>query len=240
MVEQKEKKREKEYVVISRRDFLKFTGTVVIGVGIGGYSEAANLPPKLAMLKNGKAGIPVSEGYLLVDTKKCQGCMSCMLACSLVHEGKENLSLARIQVIQTPFERFPVDITLAQCRQCVDPACVKACPTGALHVDAKMGNVRRIHVEKCIGCQSCVEACPFKPSRAVWNFQKERAQKCDLCADTPFWNEQGGPGGKQACVEVCPVGAIKFTKDIPVQKGDLGYNVNLRGEGWKKLGYPTD
>jgi hypothetical protein len=40
-------------------------------------------------------------------------------------------------------------------------------------------------------------------------------------------------------VEVCPVGAIKFTKKIPTQEGDAGYNVDLRGKSWKKLGYPV-
>jgi protein NrfC len=41
----------------------------------------------------------------------------------------------------------------------------------------------------------------------------------------------------QACVEICPLGAIKFTKRIPVQEGDEGYHVNLRGKGWENLGY---
>jgi len=96
-----------------------------------------------------------------------------------------------------------------------------------------------VDAKACIGCESCVEACPFKPSRAVWNFEKGHAQNCDLCANTPFWNEQGGPGGKQVCVELCPVKAIAFTKEIPVQEGDKGYKVNLRGKAWKKMGYPT-
>jgi hypothetical protein len=30
-----------------------------------------------------------------------------------------------------------------------------------------------------------------------------------------------------------------FTKKIPVQEGDEGYQVNLRGKGWKNLGYST-
>ena len=41
------------------------------------------------------------------------------------------------------------------------------------------------------------------------------------------------------CVEVCPVGAIVFTDQIPEQDGDGGYVVNLRGESWAILGYPT-
>ncbi len=56
------------------------------------------------------AAIPASEGYLLVETKKCQSCTSCMLACSLVHEGVENLSRARIQIIQDSLEFYPDDI----------------------------------------------------------------------------------------------------------------------------------
>jgi protein NrfC len=179
---------------LSRRDFLKLTGTIIVGAGLGSCVYV----------------IPVSGGYILVDPKKCQGCVSCMLACSLVHEGVENLSLSRIQVMQNSFEKWPDDLTIEQCRQCVTPA--------------------------------CVQACSYAPSRSVWNTEEKHAQTCDLCANTPYhWDEAGGgPDGKQACVEVCPVGAIKFTKEIPVQEGNSGYKVNLRGESWAKLGYPTD
>jgi protein NrfC len=225
---------EKLHEEISRRDFLRIAGTVAVGAGMGG------LFPGLVQLDDAVAAIPVSGGYLLVDVKKCQGCLTCMLACSLVHEGKINLSFSRIQVLENPYEKFPDDIELAQCRQCVEAACAGACPTGALHAAPEHGHVRLIDPEKCIGCKSCIDACPFEPSRAVWNFEKKHAQKCDLCADTPFWKEQGGSGGKQACVEACPLGAIKFTEEVPEQKGDSGYHVNLRKGRWEQLGYSTD
>lgn len=73
---------------------------------------------------------PLSERYLVFDTKKCAGCIACMLACSLVHEGKSNPSFSRIQVVQSSFKPFPEDIDLIICRHCADPMCVKACPTG--------------------------------------------------------------------------------------------------------------
>jgi protein NrfC len=41
-------------------------------------------------------------------------------------------------------------------------------------------------------------------------------------------------------VQVCPLGAISFTNEIPAQEGDEGYKVNLRGEGWRKLGFATE
>ena len=92
---------------------------------------------------------------------------------------------------------------------------------------------------KCIACMSCIEACPFIPARILYNFEAGHVQKCDLCADTPFWGQRGGAGGKQACVEVCPVGAIRFTDQVPLQKGGDGYDVNLRNENWKRLGFPN-
>ncbi len=225
---------------ISRRDFLIISGAglLVIGVGCRPFSTT-----DLGKAKTGVAsisGIPTSGGYLLVDVKKCQGCMTCMLACSLTHEGKENLSLARIQVTQNPFRGFPSDISIGQCRQCVDPACVEACEPGALFADPANGYIRLVDREKCVGCMACVGACPYGPGRVVWNFMEERAQKCDLCANTPFWDSKGGPDGKQACVELCPTKAITFTTETPIQEGVDGYQVNLRGRAWENLGYPVD
>jgi protein NrfC len=222
-----------ENTKVTRRDFIRATGTIVLVAGTGwSLSNADDIPP--------------SDGYLLVDIKKCQGCASCMLACSLVHEGVESLSLSRIQIMQNPFESFPDDLTIEQCRQCVDPPCVKECPTGALSVNPEHGNVRMVDKGKCIGCGTCYEVCPYTPSRSVLAADKdfdgeEKSRKCDLCANAPYhWDEAGGgPDGKQACVEICPVGAIKFTKKIPKQEGNSGYKVNLRGRNWGFLGYPT-
>jgi len=212
---------------VTRRDFLKWSGIVVVGVGAGAFPA------------DSRAGFPVCQGYLLVDTKKCQGCMTCMLACSLAHEGKQNLSLARIQVLQNPFEKYPDDIRQIPCRQCVVPACVASCPTGALHADAAHGNVRRVDENRCNGCGKCISACPHTPGRTIWNAAAGIAQKCDLCLKTPYWNETGGPAGKKACVEMCPMNAITFTPQIPEQT-EAGYRTNLRGKSWAIMGYPTD
>jgi protein NrfC len=210
-------------------------------LGSGRYVVAApRTPAKLS------PEIPASDGYLLVDAKKCQGCASCMLACSLVHEGVESLSLSRIQIIQNPFEGFPGDVAMAQCRQCLEPACVEACPTHALKADPEYGNVRMVDRNACIGCGACFESCPFMPSRPVVVADEQydgeiKSRKCDLCANTPYhWEDAGGgPRGTLACVEVCPVGAIEFTTEVPIQEGDEGYIVNLRGSNWGRIGYPT-
>ena len=232
---------------LTRREFLKVSGTIVFVLGSGCYVPALRKSDHRKAPLKSPSGIPPSDGYLLVDIKKCQGCVSCMLACSLVHEGVESLTLSRIQILQNPFEAFPDDLTIEQCRQCVEPACVEACPVGALTVNPKYGNVRMAERSKCIGCGACFEACPYIPSRAVVTADEQyngrlKSRKCDLCANTPYhWDDAGGgPDGKLACVEVCPVGAIKFTREIPVQQGEIGYKVNLRGTSWQRLGYPVD
>jgi protein NrfC len=256
---------------ITRRDFIKVTGAIIFVAGAGGCKlfkadesptptntpRPTNTPlptstpaptntPGMGQILVPTDAIPPADGYLLVDVKKCQGCLSCMLACSLIHEGVESPSLSRIQIIQDSFASFPDDLTIEQCRQCVDPACVRVCPTGALKADARYGNVRMVDKEKCIGCGLCYDACPYTPSRAFLapdraHSDETKSRKCDLCANAPYhWDEGGGgPDGKQACVAVCPVGAITFTKEIPTQDGDSGYKVNLRDEVWGSLGYPT-
>ncbi|MDY0341486.1 MAG: 4Fe-4S dicluster domain-containing protein [Coriobacteriia bacterium] len=214
----------------SRRQFVTGVGGAGLGLALGGFLVKGFLLPREVF------AIPASQGYLLVDTKKCAGCASCMMACSLTHHGKTSQALSRIQITQDPFGRFPNDIQLSQCRQCPFPSCVDACPTGAMHADEKTG-VRTVDESKCIGCERCVNACPFTPSRALWNFEEKHAQKCDLCEGATFWDQAGGPDGKRACEEVCPMGAIQFTDVLPEQTS-TGYEKDMRtGTAWDTLGF---
>ena len=231
----KQKEREQiSKVRISRRSFIRQSAGFAVGLGLGCAG------PNFKWIGDALAAFPVSGGYLLVDNKKCQGCLTCMLACSLVNEGTQNLSLARIQVLQNPFARFPEDLSLVQCRQCADPACVRVCPNDSLYVDTQNGNVRRVDSSRCIGCGLCVDACPFTPARPVVNIENNTAAVCDLCLTAAHWREPGGPNGKQACIESCPMRALAFASTLPVQTGDEGYIVNLRTADWQKLGYSIE
>ena len=163
-----------------------------------------------------------------------------MLACSLVHEGTADPSLSRIQIRQTAFKPFPKDISISMCRQCASPVCIKACPREALRVDGAHGNVRILDESLCDGCRLCIDACPYQPSRIIWNAERQVALKCDLCAAARYRVGEGGPHGKQACVEACPMRALAVVHKVPNQRGDEGYSVNLRNEHWAWLGYPTD
>lgn len=184
--------------------------------------------------------MPDAKRFLVVDSAKCMGCGTCMMACSLAHTGEVSYSLGRIQIQQNSFSSWPEDVSMSVCLQCADAPCVQACPVGANMPDAAHGDTRTIDPLACVGCGDCIDACPYTPSRVQWNPAKAKAQKCDLCQDTPFLGEKGGAWGTQACVKVCPVKAIAVVSEMPTQGSAAAYVVNLRGEGWARLGLSTE
>lgn len=221
----------------SRRDFLIAGGAAA---AVDGLLAAPSAVAATQQTAAARVSYPQSKGYLVYDNKKCAGCATCMMACSLTHHGVESLSLSRIQIIQNSFGKFPDDLEIAPCRQCVVPVCVQNCPVGAAHIDTQNGNVRRIDEKKCVGCKTCIAMCPQRPHRTVWNKTAKKSQKCDLCIDTPHWGETGGPNGKQACVECCPMKALKLVAEAPDQTETDGYDVNLRNVHWINLGLVDD
>jgi protein NrfC len=212
---------------VFRREFLVGSGAVLaagaLTVGIPGSSIAS------AAKSDSKGSYDPSTGYLVYDSRLCWGCQSCMFACSMSHQGEANPALSRIQIVRDApsFTKYPLDITMAVCRQCVSPLCVQNCPVGAAHIDAEHGNIRVIDQNKCIGCRKCIQFCPQRPHRTVWNPYKNKSSKCDLCVDAPFWSKKGGPDGEPACVTICPAKALMIVHEAPPQEDVAGYDVNL-------------
>ena len=87
------------------------------------------------------------------------------------------------------------------CQHCDDPACVKVCPTTAMHKDASTGLVS-VDEHKCIGCGYCHMACPYNAPKV--DREKGHSVKCDGCA------ERVAAGEKPVCVEACPARALDF------------------------------
>jgi protein NrfC len=215
---------------VLRREFLLGSGTALAAGALSvSMPESAAAMTLSAEPQAAKVSYAASTGYIVYDSRLCLGCQSCMYTCSMTHEGEGNLSLSRIQIIRDApsFTKYPYDIVMSVCRQCVSPLCVQNCPTGACHVDTANGNIRRIDQSKCIGCMRCIHSCPQRPHRTIWNPAKKKSSKCDLCADAPFWSEKGGPSGKQGCVEICPAKALKLMKEAPPQTDVAGYDMNL-------------
>ena len=132
------------------------------------------------------------EKILKVDYQKCTGCRLCELVCSVTHDGISNPSRSRVRVIK--WEDIGVYVPMI-CQQCENAPCEAICPVGAIKRDEEDGSLG-VDYNICIGCRSCVTACPF----GAMNYNKtdRRVFKCDLC------------GGKPQCVEFCEEKAIDF------------------------------
>ena len=67
----------------------------------------------------------------------------------------------------------------------------------------------------------------------IWNAEKQVAFKCDLCLNTPYWSEQGGPFGKQACVETCPT-KVRVFGDLDDPESEAAGLARKHATGKKK------
>ena len=86
------------------------------------------------------------------------------------------------------------------CEHCLNPACVAACPSGAMYKRAEDGIVL-VDQQQCRGWRMCVSACPYK--KVYFNHKTGKAEKCTLCYPRL---EIGLP---TVCSETC-VGRLRY------------------------------
>jgi nitrate reductase beta subunit len=86
------------------------------------------------------------------------------------------------------------------CEHCLNPACVAACPSGAIYKREEDGIVL-IDQDKCRGWRMCVSACPYK--KIYYNWKSGKSEKCIFCYPRI---EMGEP---TVCSETC-VGRIRY------------------------------
>ncbi|MDR3431659.1 MAG: electron transport protein HydN [Rouxiella aceris] len=149
--------------------------------------------------------------FIIADPKKCIGCRTCEIACVMAHAESQEIAtftaanfVPRLHVIRGMNLTTPV-----LCRQCEDAPCANVCPNGAI---SRLDDRVQVLQERCIGCKTCVVACPYGAMEVVTKpvfrqngamlkttSEKAEAHKCDLCSE-----RENGP----ACMEVCPTNAL--------------------------------
>ena len=135
------------------------------------------------------------------DATKCNGCRVCQVAC----KDRNNLPVGELFRRMTSYEtgKYPhpsMYHNSATCNHCEDPACVRNCPTTAMH-KTEDGTVQHDD-DKCLGCKACVMACPYDVP--VYLEDKSIAGKCDSCANIR------ANGGNPVCVDACTMRALDF------------------------------
>lgn len=144
------------------------------------------------------------------EQSRCVGCKTCQIAC----KDKNNLEVGQLfrRVTECEGGSYEIQGTAVVphvyafwlsvgCNHCTRPVCVEYCPTGALQKRSKDGIVY-IDQERCIGCQRCVQSCPY--SAPQFNPAIGKVGKCDFCRDLL---EKDQP---PACVASCPLRALNY------------------------------
>lgn len=144
----------------------------------------------------------MAQSAFYQNIKECTGCGCCQVAC----KDKNDLPIGFFFRKTYDYEggQCP-DVWAAtlsmSCNHCDNPACVAVCPAGALFKEAEFGFVVQKH-DECIGCQSCVEACPYGAPK--YDEAEGKVRKCDGCID---WVKNGM---EPACSGACSTRALKW------------------------------
>ncbi|MCX7966341.1 MAG: 4Fe-4S dicluster domain-containing protein [Syntrophorhabdaceae bacterium] len=214
---------------MNRRDFLKFTGILAIGVAA---HQAINMlsgsDARQSQKKREKWAMAISFSACV----KKEGCKACIDACHFIHNVPEfgNPKDEIKWIWQSPFETVFGDETnvftksmlknlsvLCLCNHCENPPCVRVCPTKATWI--RKDGIVMMDYHRCIGCRYCMAACPYDARSFNWRepepFIKEInrdfprrskgvVEKCNFC------EERISQGFLPACVEACTERALIF------------------------------
>ena len=116
---------------------------------------------------------------MVIDTRKCVGCMDCVVACKTENGVPDGYTRDWIvSELRGEFPHIGLEIRSERCNHCDNPPCVACCPTGASHVEP-LGRTVQVTANRCIGCKACVAACPYG---ARYVHPDGYVDKCTFCA----------------------------------------------------------
>jgi Fe-S-cluster-containing dehydrogenase component/formate-dependent nitrite reductase membrane component NrfD len=135
----------------------------------------------------------------VIDHRKCIGCHACTVACKSEHQVPVGSFRTWVKYIEKgAYPDTRRYFSVMRCNHCDDAPCIEICPTVALF--RRPDGIVDFDNERCIGCKSCMQACPY--DALYIDPDRNTAAKCNFDASRVEM------GYKPACEVVCPTQAI--------------------------------
>ena len=182
---------------------------------------------------------------MAIDLARCIGCHTCAIACKMANNLPKDVHYNRINTVggdsmDTAAGEYPnctMSFLPVQCQHCAEPACVGVCPTGATAKDEESGIVT-VDSELCIGCESCIKACPYEGVRTLIKnpeyylevmvgeydappHKGGTVEKCTFCKNLI------DRGEVPACMQLCP-GRARYWGDLDDPESDVSKAIEGR------------
>ena len=135
----------------------------------------------------------------VIDQNRCIGCHACTVACKEEHNIAVGVNRTWVKYIEKGhYPDTRRHFAVLRCNHCDDAPCIEICPTVALF--RRRDGIVDFDNERCIGCKSCMQACPY--DALYIDPDRNTAAKCNFDASRVEM------GYKPACEVVCPTQAI--------------------------------
>ena len=185
------------------------------------HSHMNKYEPPPVSNEEARKGIAGKKFVMVIDLAKCDGCKKCTYACQAMHYTESDREWIKVFTMKDSAAVEPYYFP-KPCFHCDNPPCTKVCPVDATF--KRQDGIVLVDNERCIGCRSCMVACPYSTRFFNWSHPVQDAElantayspeqsfprrmgtveKCDFCPDMIR------QGKMPACVSACPMDAIYF------------------------------
>ncbi|BAK48362.1 MAG: 4Fe-4S dicluster domain-containing protein [Lachnospiraceae bacterium] len=195
---------------------------------------------------------------MVIDLDKCIGCQTCAVVCHMHNAQPPGTWWNRVFTQGAEYHEsavgkdgnYKIEFLPLSCQMCENPACEKVCPTGATYTNEQ--GVVLVDYNRCIGCRTCMAACPYGVRQ--FNWQNAKKAKKDLGYDYGYPHDatekpnrlvytQNRPTGVvekctfcaqyvqngelPACVRACP-GKARFFGDLDDPKSEVNQLISKK------------